>query len=197
MSVNVHFEAASVGELHIEMAALLAGSGNSGSATTAISSGTVKPASGRTRGKADAQQAIQTGGERADPETSAADKAKDAEDEDAETAKIEEEKAAAKDAAAKKAAEPAPLTRDDVKKVLGGYVQAYGMSAASEDGVAFLGVSKVSEIPDTQADFARVIIAIATGIEKNPKKREMDGDGISKEKLAELKPIVQAALAVK
>lgn len=123
-----------------------------------------------------AQQAISTGEERVDP---AADKQD------------------AKDEAAEKAAEPVKLTHDSVRAVLGGYVQAYGMAAAQEDGAKLIKIAKISEIPDDQAALAAAVIAIATGIEKNPHKRDIAGDGITAEKLAELKPIVAAAVAVK
>lgn len=126
-----------------------------------------------------AQQAISTGEERVDPE---ADK-QDAKDEAAETAK-------------EKAADPVKLTHDDVKKMLGVYVQMYGMEAAQADGEGFIGCKKISEIPDTQAALAAAVLGIANGIEKNPKSRDVAGE-LDPEKLAALKPVVAAAKAVK
>lgn len=120
---------------------------------------------------------IASGEERVDP---AAD-AQDAKDEAADTA----------------ATKPVDLTHDDVKKLMSGYVQAYGMAAAQEDGTDFIGVPMISKIPNTQAALAAAIIGIATAIEKNPKNRDMNGDGLTKEKMVELKPIVAAAMAVK
>jgi hypothetical protein len=139
-----------------------------------------KPPSGRTREKIKAAaevQAISTGEERVDP----AAEAQDAKDEAADTA----------------ATKPVDLTHDDVKKMLGGYVQAYGMEAAQADGVGFIGAPKISEISNTQQALAKAIIGIAQGIEKNPNKRDIAGDGLTGEKTAELKVIVQAAMAVK
>jgi hypothetical protein len=112
----------------------------------------------------------------------------------------EGEKQDAKDEAAdtaKSAPEPLKLTHDHVRKLLGGYVMAYGMENAQADGPTLLGVQKISEVPDTQQALAAAILSIANGIEKNPQKREMSGDGITKEKIDELKPFVDAAKAVK
>jgi hypothetical protein len=136
-----------------------------------------KKAAEKTAAAAIAQQAIQTGEERTDP---AADK-QDAADEAADTA----------------AAKTVDLTHDDVKKLLGGYVMAYGMEAAQADGTGFIGAAKISEIPNTQAALAAAVIGIAKGINGNPNKRELNGDGLSAEKTAELKAIVAAAMAVK
>jgi hypothetical protein len=189
MTVDVHFNAATVAELHLEMHALLIGHPNrpGTSAITGEASNTAgpiapdKPASGRTRekNKAAAEQPnISTGEERVDPE---ADK-QDAADEAADT---------------KAATAPMRLTHDSVRVVLGGYVQAFGMAAAQEDGAKLIATPKISEVHYTQAALAKAVIAIAQGIEKNPYKRDLAGDGITAEKLAELKPIVAAAMAVK
>lgn len=186
--ISVTIDGANAAELHAELRALLAGDANRISPTAADVAKLEAPGgaqekrpSGRTRAaaadKAAAAQAISTGEERVDPE---ADK-HDAADEAAESAKTK----------------PADLTHDDVKKLLGGYVQAYGMEAAQADGVDFIFAPKISEIPNTQAALAKAIIGIASAINSNPKKRELNGDGLSAEKLAELKPIVQAAQAVK
>jgi hypothetical protein len=139
-----------------------------------------KRPSGRTRAAAAdkaATQAISTGEERVDPE---ADK-QDAVDEAADT----------------KASELAKLSHDSVRSLLGGYVQAYGMAAAQEDGAKMIGIPKISELKDDQAVLAKAVLAIGSGIESNPYKREMVGDGITAEKIAELKPIIAAAKAVK
>jgi hypothetical protein len=155
-------------------------------ADTPPAAGAGKRPSGRTRAKDAAEKAaaevgqnISTGEERTDP---AADK-QDAKDEAAEA------KAAAP--------EPIKLNHDSVRKMLGGYVMAFGMEAAQADGVSLIGTAKISDLADDQAVFAKAVIAIANGIEKNPNKREIAGDGITAEKLAELKPFVAAALAVK
>lgn len=129
--------------------------------------------------KEKAAQSISTGEERVDPAVAV----QDAKDEAADT----------------KAATPEPvkLTHDSVRAMLGGYVQAYGMSAAQEDGTKVIEVPKISDLKDDQAVLAKAVIAIANAIEKNPHKRDIAGDGITAEKLAELKPLVQAAVAVK
>lgn len=190
--IEVKFTNESVVELQGEMRTLLNGEGRStGPATGEQTAGGTtapkpdKPASGRTRQTAAEKaaaatttgQGVSTGEERVD---SAAD-AQDAADEAAETAKTK----------------PVDLTHDDVKKMLGGYVMAYGMEAAQADGAAFIGAPKMSEIPNTQAALAKAVIGIAQGIEKNPNKRDIAGDGLSAEKTAELKIIVTAAMAVK
>jgi len=202
--IEVKFSNESVGELQGEMDVLLRGySRHSGPATGEATSGST--ASGSTASttteprltaaqkkaaekaaaeagrKAAAEfaataQGISTGEERIDP-------AADAQD--------------AKDEAAEKPPEPVKLTHDSVRGVLGGYVQAFGMAAAQEDGSKLIAIAKISEIPDNQAALAKAVIAIANGIEKNPYKRDLAGDGITAEKLAELKPIVAAAVAVK
>lgn len=193
MTIDIHFHAASVAELHLDMHAFLIGHANRGVSAGAIVGNQAGVGSEPKQTAAEkkalekaakelaaaAQQSIQTGGERTNPE---ADKA-DAKDEAADT----------------KAATPEPLklTHDSVRAVLGGYVQAYGMAAAQEDGSKLIGIAKISEIPDNPKALAAAIIAIAQGIEKNPFKRDPAGDGLSKEKTDELKPIVTAAVAVK
>jgi hypothetical protein len=181
MTIDVHFNCTSVDELHVEMRNLLNGEPQTSAAKPIAPN---KPASGRTRdkNKADAEAApqnISTGEERTDPEA----EKQDAKDEAADT------KAAAP--------EPVKLNHDSVRAMLGGYVQAYGMAAAQEDGVKLIGTAKISELKDDQAILAKAVIAIGIGIEKNPHKRDIAGDGITAEKLAELKPVVTAALAVK
>ncbi|MGO3930823.1 hypothetical protein [Rhodopseudomonas pseudopalustris] len=193
MSITVNFHAETVAALHDDLQTLLNGYGRH---TTAISSGTVGGAPStadaaeaeKPRGRrntrttaAETAQNISTGEERVAPGEEAEAK-QDAKDEAADTAK-------------EKAAEPRKLTHDDVKKMLSGYVQAYGMTAVQEDGKGFIGADKVSDLPDDQAALAKAVIGIANGVEKNPNKREMTGE-LSAEKLAEMKAIVQAALAV-
>jgi hypothetical protein len=193
MTIDVHFNNASVAELHLEMHALLIGHAHRPGPVTnaeivaraepidapkAVTAAQKKAAEKAAKeAAAAAQQAISTGEERTDP---AADK-QDAADETAETA----------------ATKTVDLTHDDVKKLLGGYVMAYGMEAAQADGTGFIGAPKISEIPNTQAALAAAIIGIAKGINNNPNKREINGDGLSPEKTAELKTIVAAAMAVK
>jgi hypothetical protein len=191
--INVSFNCQTVDELQVEMRSLLNGQGGSSTeavtqriadATAAVTEAR-KPASGRTRQTAAEKaaaatttgQGVSTGEERTDPAVDA----QDAKDEAADTA----------------AAKTVDLTHDGVKKMLGGYVQAYGMEAAQADGTGFIGAPKISEIPNTQVALAKAIIGIAQGIEKNPNKRDIAGDGLSAEKTAELKPLVTAALAVK
>jgi hypothetical protein len=186
MTVDVHVHAATVGELHAEMRALLNGeSQTTAAAPITAEVGRLTPAQKKAAEKAAKEaaaaaagtgQGISTGEERAET-------AQDAKDEAADT----------------KAATPEPvkLNHDSVRAMLGGYVQAYGMAAAQEDGVKLIGTAKISELKDDQAVLAKAVIEIGTGIEKNPHKRDIAGDGITAEKLAELKPIVAAALAVK
>lgn len=184
--INITITNDTVDGLHVDLWALL--NGHRATATNAPTETTAaptkeKPVSGRTREKnkaeaaAEAKANISTGEERSDPAVDA----QDAADEKAETA----------------ATKPVDLTHDDVKKMLGGYVQAYGMAAAQEDGVGFIGAPKISEIPNTQAALSAAVIGIAKAIETNPKKRDIAGDGLTPEKTAELKVIVTAALAVK
>lgn len=187
--IDVHFNNASVAELHLEMHALLIGHANRPSdgvslvaqpaEATRLTAAQKKAAekAAKEAAASEAKQGIQTGEERTDPEV---DK-QDAADETAETAKTK----------------TVDLTHDDVKRLLGGYVMAYGMEAAQADGTGFIGAAKISEIPNTQAALAAAVIGIAKGINGNPNKRELNGDGLSAEKTAELKVIVAAAMAVK
>lgn len=104
----------------------------------------------------------------------------------------------AADTAAQKEADPVKLTHDDVKKVLGAHVQAYGMAASQADVKLLLNnAEKLSAIPDTQKDLAAAIISIADAIEKNPRKHEIAGDGLEAATVAAITPLVQAARAVK
>lgn len=187
--IEVRFNNGSVEELHAEMTALLfgrpanvsAGTGGSvGTSNTTAPAEADKPARGGRRSKASETtgQAISTGEERVDPDTAK----QDAADEAADTAK-------------EKAAEPKKLTHDDVKRMMSGYAQAYGMEAAQADGGAFINAKMISSIPDEQEALAKAIIGIAKGFENNPNKRDMTGE-VTPEKMAEMKAIVQAAQAV-
>lgn len=188
--INLTLQAHTVGELHDQMRELLG--------STAIVSPSIVPA-------ADVEQPKQTAAQRKAAEKAAKEAAEKAAAEAAaaEAAKApptETEKQDTKDEAAEqKAAEPEKFVfnHDHVRKMLGGYVMAYGMENAQADGAGFVGTKLISELPDDQANFAKVVLAIANGIEKNPNKREIAGDGITAEKLSELKPIVAAALALK
>ncbi|MDI1263908.1 MAG: hypothetical protein PS018_11685 [bacterium] len=171
------------------MAALLAGTaivGALGAAQTGAQIGGETPAPKRMTAaeKRAAEQAAKEAAEAAEkanqPEQQAA-AAQDAKDE------IADEKPAETEAL--------KLNHDSVRKMLGGYVMAYGMEAAQEDGTKIIGAPKISDLADDQKVLGAAVIAIATAIEKNPHKRELAGDGITKEKTAELKPFVVAALA--
>lgn len=69
------------------------------------------------------------------------------------------------------------LSRDDVRAVLGKYVQKYGMDAAQEDGpkvIAMMfgeGKNKVSDIPEDQASLAKAVAGVEEMLVKNPFKR--------------------------
>ncbi|WP_035670044.1 hypothetical protein [Bradyrhizobium liaoningense] len=187
--ITIHIEGPSADVIHAELRALLNGEGRSTSPAPVAEQTAAEPAkrpSGRTRAttadKAAAQQNTASGAEeRVDPE---ADK-QDAADEAADTA-------------AQKGPDPVKLTHDDVKKVLGAHVQAYGMAASQADVKLLLNnAEKLSAIPDTQKDLAAAIISIADAIEKNPRKHEIAGDGLEKETIAAITPLVQAARAVK
>lgn len=168
------------------MAALLSGmaltSANVGSSGEA--GGVAPKATGRRNTKnTEPTPNISSGADhRTDPNVSEADAAQDAADEANENKIAEPEKL--------------KLTHDHVKKMLGGYVMAYGMPFAQEDGPGYIGVAKISDLKDDQKVLAKAVIDIATAIEKNPKGRDLSGDGLSKEKTEELKPIIKAAQAI-
>ena len=110
------------------------------------------------------QPNISTGAERIDP-ANPEDAAQDAADEAAEAEKV-------------KAAAGGKLTHDDVRSALKGYVTAFGMQAAMEDGPKVItlvvgeGKVKVSDIPDDQDVLAKVIAGIEEMTAKNPFKRD-------------------------
>lgn len=196
MPVDVHFNSPTVADLQIEMAVLLHGHRPAGhlangpvtNAEIVARSEPVAPPKRQTAAEkkaaekaaaeaaASTGQSISSGEERTDP---AADK-QDAADE-----------------AAEKPFEPVKLTHDSVRAVLGGYVQAFGMAAAQEDGSKLIAIAKISEIPDTQAALAKAVLAIADGIENNPYQRALVGDGITPEKVKDLVPTIAAARLVK
>lgn len=111
---------------------------------------------------------ISTGGERIDPEN-ADEAAQDAADEKAEVAASRSEKA--------------PLTADDVRQAVTGYVNKFGMAATKEDGLQFfieaLGAPpagedywKMSILPDDQTKLAKAVETWRKATELNPLKRE-------------------------
>ena len=110
------------------------------------------------------QPNISTGAERIGP-ANPEDAAQDAADEAAEAEKV-------------KAAAGGKLTHDDVRSALKGYVTAFGMQAAMEDGPKVItlvvgeGKVKVSDIPDDQDVLAKVIAGIEEMTAKNPFKRD-------------------------
>lgn len=110
------------------------------------------------------QPNISTGAERIDP-ANPEDDAQDAADEAAEAEKV-------------KAAAGGKLTHDDVRAALKGYVTAFGMQAAMEDGPKVItlvvgeGKVKVSDVPDDQDVLAKVIAGIEEMTAKNPFKRD-------------------------
>ena len=193
MSIDVHFNSPTVAELYIEMHALLMGQAFRSTAAPDVVAGAANPekpltAAQRKAAEKTAKEAaattgqnISTGGERIDPEANK----QDAKDEAVDTAK-------------EKAAAPKALTHDDVKKVLGAHVQAYGMATSQADVKLLLNnADKLSAIPDTQKDLAAAIVSIANAIEKNPRNHDIAGDGLTPETLANITPIVKAAKEVK
>jgi hypothetical protein len=76
-----------------------------------------------------------------------------------------------------------PLTVDDVRQALGGYVKKYGTPAALEDGAKLLAqalgnppegepIWKMSILPDDQDALRKAAEAVAAAIEGNPFSRE-------------------------
>ncbi|HEV2155453.1 hypothetical protein [Bradyrhizobium sp.] len=191
MNISLTINADNVEDMQAQLRVLLAGT-----AVITVSGATaplapIEPEPKQTAAqKRAAEKAAKEAAEKAAADAAAAEAAK--------APPTETEKQDAKDEAAEqKAPEPLKLTHDHIRTMLGGYVMAYGMEKAQADGPGFVGFPKISEVPDDQALIAKAVIAIADGIEKNPNKRDMAGDGISAEKIAELKPIVEAAKAVK
>lgn len=184
--ISLHIEAATPGELHQQLAALLAGTAIAGAPAPSTGNGETPPAPKK-----------QTAAERKQAEKEAAAAAAAAEAA-TKAAAPEAKEAAAQDAKDEAADQPAPitLTQDSVRAMLGLYVQAFGMTAAQEDGPKVIGFAKISEMPSEQKVLAKAVLAIAEAVEKNPYKRDLAGDGIDKAKVAELKPTVDAAKAV-
>ncbi|WP_439392596.1 hypothetical protein ACRQ5Q_24555 [Bradyrhizobium sp. PMVTL-01] len=191
MKINLHLEANSVGELHAQLREMLG--------STAIATVTSPPIAPDQPEKTETTKR-QTAAEKKAAEKAAKEAAEAAAAEAAAKTpeKVEEAKQDVKDEAAEqKAPEPMKLNHDHVRTMLGGYVQAYGMANAQADGADMIGFAKISEIPDDQAKLAAAVIGIATAIEKNPKNRDIEGDGITAEKIVQLKLIVDAAKAAK
>ena len=86
----------------------------------------------------------------------------------------------AEDEAADEANAPAPeATRDDVRAAMLAYQAAYGTPALMADMTAILneeypagGVTKLSEIPDTSADFARITARLNDALANNTFSRD-------------------------
>lgn len=86
----------------------------------------------------------------------------------------------AEDEAADEANAPAPeATRDDVRAAMLAYQGAYGTPALMADMTAILneeypagGVTKLSEIPDTPADFAKITARLNDALTNNTFSRE-------------------------
>jgi hypothetical protein len=188
--INITITADNAELAQMEMRALLAGDGK----VTVASNGESATASEPRMTAAAQKKAAKEAAERAAAEAAAAEAAKQpATAEDKQDAKDE-----AADTAAQKGPDPVKLTHDDVKKVLGAHVQAYGMAASQADVKLLLnGAEKLSAIPDTQEALAAAIICIAGAIEKNPRKHEIAGDGLEADTIAAITPLVKAARAVK
>lgn len=86
----------------------------------------------------------------------------------------------AEDEAADEANAPAPeATRDDVRAAMLAYQAAYGVPALMADMTAILkeeypagGVTKLSEIPDTTADFAKITARLNDALTNNTFSRD-------------------------
>ncbi|MBI2240266.1 MAG: hypothetical protein HYU59_05615 [Magnetospirillum gryphiswaldense] len=132
-------------------------------ATAAATSTTVaeEPAKRKRRAKAETPETARTeAGAQAGTSETTEDAAQDDADEQAES-DIEKKE----------------LTRDDVRAVLGKYVQKFGMDAAQEDGpkvIALMfgeGKSKVSDIPEDQDALAKAVAGVEEMLAKNPYNR--------------------------
>jgi hypothetical protein len=189
--INITIQCASAEEAQHEMRMLLNG-GPAGPVSTAPVAEQTTAAEPRMT--AAQKKAAEKAAKEAAEAAAAAEAAKQpATAEDKQDAKDE-----AADTAAQKAADPVKLTHDDVKKVLGAHVQAYGMAASQADVKLLLNdAEKLSAIPDTQQALAAAILSIANAIEKNPRKHEIAGDGLEADTIAAITPLVQAARAVK
>lgn len=101
-------------------------------------------------------------------------KAQDAADEQAET----EAQRAAQDAEVSaleervKTLEAAPpVTKDDLRAVIGDYAKAYGMDAAMTDCPGIMGFPNISSVPDTQDAIRAAVISIREAVTANPQGR--------------------------
>lgn len=181
--ISITINADTAGELQSQLQLLLAGIGGLAPVPQAANEPaprrqTAAERKAAEKAEAEAKAAAEAAAKAATPEGKAAD-TQDAKDE-------------AKD-------QPAAVTlnHDSVRSMLGLYVQAYGMTAAQEDGPKIIGGGKISELPTDQPALAKAVLAIVNAVETNPYKRTIAGDGIDAAKVAELKPIVDAARAVK
>lgn len=186
--ISITFNADTPGELQQQMAQLLAGTAIVGS-TAALN----QPNTGNGEMPKRPTAAEKKAAEQAAKEAAVAAEAA------AKAVTLAAKETAQQDAKDEAADQPAAvtLTQDSVRAMLGLYVQAFGMAAAQEDGPKVIGHAKISEIPTDQPTLALAVLAIANAVEKNPHKRDLAGDGIDAAKVAELKPIVDAARAVK
>jgi len=131
------------------------------STTDAATTSTEEPARRKRRTKSEmaAANATEVGAQAGTSDT-ADTEAQDAADEQAESEASKKE-----------------LSRDDVRAVLGKYVQKFGMDAAQEDGpkvIALMfgeGKSKVSDIPEDQDSLAKAVAGVEEMLAKNPFKR--------------------------
>jgi hypothetical protein len=194
IQLNINVSGESAGEVRNELQALLNGltayrGEPIAGEQTGASGGTTEPprmtAAQKKAAEKAAKEAAEAAAAEAAKQPATAEDKQDAADEAADTA-------------AQKAADPVKLTHDDVKKVLGAHVQAYGMAASQADVKLLLNdAEKLSAIPDTQQALAAAILSIANAIEKNPRKHEIAGDGLEADTIKAITPIVQAARAVK
>lgn len=119
-------------------------------------------------GDTEARSISQDPENRVSPEDTAEDDAQDAADEAAEVEETRKDET--------------PLTRDDVKAAMTGYVNTYGLPATQEDGPKLIGSAlgkppkgeeywKLSLIPDDQDALRKVVAAFQGALAKNPYSR--------------------------
>ncbi len=119
-------------------------------------------------GETEARSISQDPENRVSPEDTAEDEAQDAADEAAEVEDTRKDET--------------PLTRDDVKAAMTGYVNTYGLPATQEDGPKLIGSAlgkppkgeeywKLSLIPDDQDALRKVVVAFQGALAKNPYSR--------------------------
>lgn len=116
-------------------------------------------------GETEARSISQDPENRVSPEDTAEDEAQDAADEAAEVEETRKDET--------------PLTRDDVKAAMTGYVNTYGLPATQEDGPKLIGSAlgkppkgeeywKLSLIPDDQDALRKVVAAFQGALANNP-----------------------------